>query len=96
MSGLQTELNGKVAKTGDTMTGELELRYALPVLKFRDTTPDDTLVIKIHKIRPNIETGRSGTSTSYASLTSTKVTPLEIRYQRTGPRETVTGALQKK
>jgi len=38
-------------------------------------TPDDTLVIKIHKIRPNIETGRSGTSTSYASLTSTKYTP---------------------
>jgi amidase len=38
-------------------------------------TPDDTLVIKIHKIRPNIDTGRSGTSTSYASLTSTKVTP---------------------
>jgi acetamidase/formamidase len=38
-------------------------------------TPDDTLVIKIHKIRPNIETGRSGTSTSYASLSSTKVTP---------------------
>ncbi len=38
-------------------------------------TPDDTLVIRIHKIRPNIETGRSGTSTSYASLTSTKYTP---------------------
>ena len=38
-------------------------------------TPDDTLVIKIHKIRPNIDTGRSGTSTSYASLSSTKYTP---------------------
>jgi acetamidase/formamidase len=38
-------------------------------------TPEDTLVIKIHKIRPNIDTGRSGTSTSYASLSATKVTP---------------------
>ena len=35
-------------------------------------TPDDTLVIKIHKIHPNIDTGRSGTSTSYASLSATK------------------------
>jgi acetamidase/formamidase len=38
-------------------------------------TPEDTLVIKIIKIQPNIETGRSGTSTAYASLTSTKNTP---------------------
>ena len=39
-------------------------------------TPDDTLVVKIIKIRPNIATGRSGTSTSYASLSATRTTPM--------------------
>ncbi len=39
-------------------------------------TPEDTLVIKIIKIRPNIATGRSGTSTSYASLSATRTTPM--------------------
>ena len=39
-------------------------------------TPDDTLVIKILKIRPNIPTGRSGTSIEYASLTATELTPM--------------------
>jgi acetamidase/formamidase len=39
-------------------------------------TPDDTLVVKIIKIRPNIATGRSGTSTVYASLTATETTPM--------------------
>ena len=39
-------------------------------------TPEDTLVIKILKIRPNIATGRSGTSTTYGSLTSTEMTPM--------------------
>jgi len=39
-------------------------------------TPDDTLVIKIIKIRPNIPTGRSGTSTTYGSLTATITTPM--------------------
>ena len=34
-------------------------------------TPDDVLVIKILKIRPNIATGRSGTSRVYGSLTAT-------------------------
>jgi amidase len=39
-------------------------------------TPEDTLVIKILKIRPNIPTGRSGTSTTYGSLTATEMTPM--------------------
>ncbi|HUU36600.1 MAG TPA: acetamidase/formamidase family protein [Candidatus Desulfaltia sp.] len=39
-------------------------------------TPEDTLVIKILKIRPNIATGRSGTSTTYGSLTATEMTPM--------------------
>lgn len=39
-------------------------------------TAEDTLVIKILKIRPNIATGRSGTSTSYGVLTATEMTPL--------------------
>jgi len=39
-------------------------------------SPDDTLVIKIIKIRPNIATGRSGTSTVYGSLTATTTTPM--------------------
>jgi acetamidase/formamidase len=39
-------------------------------------TPDDTLVIKIIKIRPNIPTGRSGTSRTYGSLTATNTTPM--------------------
>jgi acetamidase/formamidase len=39
-------------------------------------TPSDTLVIKIIKIRPNIPTGRSGTSQTYGSLTATNTTPL--------------------
>jgi amidase len=39
-------------------------------------TPDDTLVIKIIKIRPNIATGRSGTSRVYGSLTATETTPM--------------------
>ncbi len=39
-------------------------------------TPEDTLVIRILKIRPNIATGRSGTSTTYGSLTATDLTPM--------------------
>lgn len=39
-------------------------------------TPEDTVVIKILKIRPNIATGRSGTSTSYGVLTATEMTPM--------------------
>ncbi len=39
-------------------------------------TPDDTLVVRIIKIRPNIGTGRSGTSTVYGSLTATESTPM--------------------
>lgn len=39
-------------------------------------SPDDTLVINIIKIRPNIGTGRSGTSTVYGSLTATNTTPM--------------------
>ncbi len=39
-------------------------------------TPEDTLVIKIVKIRPNIRTGRSGTSEVYGSLTATDTTPM--------------------
>jgi len=39
-------------------------------------TPEDTLVIKIIKIRPNISTGRSGTSDVYGSLTATQTTPM--------------------
>jgi len=40
------------------------------------STPEDTLVIKILKIRPNIATGRSGTSTTYGVLTATEMTPM--------------------
>ncbi len=39
-------------------------------------TPSDTLVVKIIKIRPNIPTGRSGTSQTYGSLTATDTTPM--------------------
>ncbi len=39
-------------------------------------TPEDTLVIKIIKIHPNISTGRSGTSEIYGSLTATHTTPM--------------------
>jgi acetamidase/formamidase len=39
-------------------------------------TPNDTLAIKILKIRPNIPTGRSGTSGTYGSLTATDKTPM--------------------
>lgn len=39
-------------------------------------TPDDVLVIKILKIRPNIATGRSGTSRVYGSLTATDKMPM--------------------
>ncbi len=39
-------------------------------------TPGDTLVIKIIKIRPNISTGRSGTSRIYGLLTATTTTPM--------------------
>jgi acetamidase/formamidase len=39
-------------------------------------TPEDALVIKILKIRPNIATGRSGTSTAYGVLTATEMTPM--------------------
>ena len=39
-------------------------------------TSGDTLVIKILKIRPNIATGRSGTSSDYGSLTATDLTPM--------------------
>ncbi len=37
---------------------------------------NDTLVVKIIKIHPNIGTGRSGTSTVYGSLTATHTTPM--------------------
>ena len=39
-------------------------------------TPDDTLVVKILKLRPNAPTGRSGTSSRYGSLTATNTTPM--------------------
>jgi acetamidase/formamidase len=39
-------------------------------------TPKDTLVVRILKIRPNIPTGRSGTSSDYGSLTATDLTPM--------------------
>jgi len=39
-------------------------------------TTDDTLVVKILRLRPNIDTGRSGTSTSYAVLTQTDKIPM--------------------
>ncbi len=39
-------------------------------------TPSDTLVIKIIQIKPNIPTGRSGTSSTYGSLTATDTTPM--------------------
>jgi len=38
--------------------------------------PGDTLVVRILKIRPNIATGRSGTSQSYGILTATKGIPM--------------------
>ena len=39
-------------------------------------TSDDTLVVKILKIRPNISTGRSGTSSTYGVLTATEMMPM--------------------
>lgn len=39
-------------------------------------TPGDTLAVRILKIRPNIPTGRSGTSSDYGSLTATDLTPM--------------------
>ncbi len=39
-------------------------------------TTEDTLAIKIIKIKPNIQTGRSGTSSTYGSLTATNTTPM--------------------
>jgi amidase len=39
-------------------------------------TPKDTLIIRILKLRPNIPTGRSGTSATYGSLTATEMTPM--------------------
>lgn len=39
-------------------------------------SPDDTLVVKIIKIHPNIGTGRSSTSRVYGSLTATETTPM--------------------
>ncbi|MBI4475358.1 MAG: acetamidase/formamidase family protein [Acidobacteria bacterium] len=39
-------------------------------------TTDDTLVVKILRLRPNIDTGRSGTSTGYAVLTQTDKIPM--------------------
>lgn len=39
-------------------------------------TAEDTLVIRILKIRPNIATGCSGTSTAYGVLTATDMTPM--------------------
>ncbi|NIM13763.1 MAG: acetamidase [Candidatus Aminicenantes bacterium] len=39
-------------------------------------TPEDTLVVKIIKIRPNINIGRSGTSLIYGSLAATTTTPM--------------------
>ena len=39
-------------------------------------TAEDTLVVKILKLRPNAPTGRSGTSASYGSLTATNTTPM--------------------
>lgn len=39
-------------------------------------SPNDTLVVKIIKIRPNIGTGRSGTSRVYGSLTATHTMPM--------------------
>lgn len=38
--------------------------------------PEDTLAITILEIRPNIATGRSGTSRVYGSLTATETTPM--------------------
>ena len=42
----------------------------------KGATTGDTLVVKILKIRPNIPTGRSGTSTTYGALTATEATPM--------------------
>jgi acetamidase/formamidase len=39
-------------------------------------TPEDTLVIKIVKIKPNAPTGRSGTSPNFGSLTATTINPM--------------------
>jgi len=42
----------------------------------KGAAPGDTLVIKILKIRPNVPTGRSGTSPAYGVLTATEATPM--------------------
>lgn len=39
-------------------------------------TPEDTLVVKVLRLRPRIETGSSGTSRAFAALTSTGATPM--------------------
>lgn len=39
-------------------------------------TPDDTLVVKVVSLRPNLDKGRSGTSPGFAALTQTKNTPM--------------------
>ena len=39
-------------------------------------TPEDTLVVKILSLRPNLDKGRSGTSPGFAGLTQTKNTPM--------------------
>lgn len=39
-------------------------------------TPEDTLVVEILRLRPNIDSGRSGTSRGFAVLTQTKNTPM--------------------
>jgi len=39
-------------------------------------TSEDTLSVRILKIRPNIATGRSGTSSTYGLLTATEMTPM--------------------
>lgn len=41
-----------------------------------EATPDDTLVVKIVSLRPNLDKGRSGTSQGFAALTQTKNTPM--------------------
>lgn len=39
-------------------------------------TPEDTLVVKIRRLRPNLDKGRSGTSPGFAALTQTRNTPM--------------------
>jgi len=39
-------------------------------------TSEDTLSVRILRIRPNIATGRSGTSSTYGALTATEMTPM--------------------